>query len=88
MRPWPGAFTFVENEKLIVWKSRILPGQGEAAPGIVTMVDQFGAHVHTGDGELVIEVAERGGLYWKGLKFGRFFPSAPTWCLKKRGMVG
>jgi hypothetical protein len=73
----------VENEKLIVWKSRILPGQGEADPGVVSMVDQSGAHARTGDGELVIEVAERGGLDWKGLKFGRFFPSAPAWVPEK-----
>ena len=74
VRPWPGAFTFVENEKLIVWKSRILPGQGESVPGVVAMVDQSGAYVHTGDSELVIEVAERGGSRLEGAQLRQILP--------------
>jgi hypothetical protein len=67
----------VEDEKLIVWKSRILPGQGEAVPGVVSMVDQFGAYVRTGDGELVIEVAEREGARLEGAQI-RQIPSIGT----------
>ena len=43
------AFTFVENEKLIVWKSRILPWQRGAVPDAVSMMDQSAAHIRTGD---------------------------------------
>lgn len=66
VRPWPGAFTFMGDEKLIVWQCHALSLQREVVPGVVTMVDESGVHVSTGAGELVIEVAERGGVRLEG----------------------
>lgn len=58
-----------------------------AVPDAVSMMDQSAAHIRTGD----VQVDDRGcrekGLDWKGLKFGRFFPLAPSWVPEKRSMV-
>jgi len=60
--PWPGAFTRLGGEKLVVRRVVVTQGDGgSAAPGVVSRVDGRGARVGTGSGDLVIVAAEVGG---------------------------
>ena len=60
--PWPGAFTRLGREKLVVRRVVVTQGDGgSAAPGFVSRVDGRGARVGTGSGDLVIVAAEVGG---------------------------
>src|SRR5919199_1233939 len=54
-RPYPGAFTFFGDEKIVVWRARPASLEGASAPG--TIVDR-GDHevvVACGEGALVLE---------------------------------
>jgi len=60
--PWPGAFTRLGAEKLVLRRVAVLAGEGASArPGIVGSVDGRGARVGTGRGDLLIVNAEIGG---------------------------
>lgn len=61
VRPWPGAFTFVNGRKLVIWRSRPLQVSAGGQPGLVTQVDEQGAIVLTGDGQVLIEDSEVDG---------------------------
>src|SRR5438046_409290 len=51
-RPYPGAFTFLGDEKVVVWRARPVEWQGDAAAG--TVVDA-GPLVACGEGALLLE---------------------------------
>lgn len=51
--PYPGAFTFLKNKKLLIWKSRISQMKSDLNPGTIVSVDG-GLFVSTGDGVLEI----------------------------------
>lgn len=51
--PYPGAFTFFKNKKLLIWKSRISSLKSNSNPGIIVSISG-GLFVSTGDGVLEI----------------------------------
>jgi len=60
--PWPGAFTSLGRERLVLRRVVVPPGDNaSAAPGMVSMVDGQGARVGTGSGDLLIVGAEIAG---------------------------
>ena len=60
--PWPHAFTFLKGARLIVLRTTVEPGTGDAhAPGRVIGVSRDALHVATGDGALaLVEVQPEG----------------------------
>ena len=59
--PWPGAFTRLGSEKLVVRRVAVAGDESASAgPGIVSMVDGRGARVGTGRGDLLIVSVEIG----------------------------
>lgn len=48
--PFPGAFTYYQGKKLIIWESKLMPGV-TLSPGKIEIIDQK-IIVHTGDGKL------------------------------------
>lgn len=68
VRPWPGAFTFLNGRKLVIWKFRALQGSAGGPPGLVTQIDEQGARVLTGDGAVLIEESEMDGRRSVGMQ--------------------
>ncbi|HKD32640.1 MAG TPA: methionyl-tRNA formyltransferase [Gaiellaceae bacterium] len=56
-RPYPGAFTYLGEEKLVVWRARPVELDAEAPAGTVVAVDD-GPVVACGEGGLVLEEVE------------------------------
>ena len=54
-RPYPGAFTYHGDEKVVVWAARPVPFDGAAAAGTVVAA---GPGVACGEGALLIEELE------------------------------
>ena len=54
-RPYPGAFTYVGDEKLVVWRARPVPWEDEAPAGTVVA---DGPVVACGEGALLLEEVE------------------------------
>src|SRR5215471_7537065 len=60
--PWPGAFTTLGRDTLILRRVALANGgDASAPPGIVSTVDRLGVRVGTGAGDLLIVGAEIGG---------------------------
>jgi methionyl-tRNA formyltransferase len=57
-RPYPGAFTFLGDDKLVVWRARPVDLQEEAPAGTVVSLDGGDAVVACGEGGLVLEEVE------------------------------
>ncbi len=61
-RPYPGAFTFLNGKKLIIWSAKLLenpPRYITRIPGrIVAFQENEGAYILTGNGVLLIEVVQ------------------------------
>src|SRR5919197_2277841 len=66
-RPYPGAFTFLGDEKVVVWRARPVEWQGEAPAG--TVVDA-GPLVACGDGALLLEEVETNAALEVGAQLG------------------
>src|SRR5918912_1648145 len=66
-RPYPGAFTFHGDEKVIVWRARPVEWQGEAPAG--TVVDA-GPLVACGEGALLLEEVETSAPLEVGARLG------------------
>ena len=54
-RPYPGAFTFLGDEKVIVWSARAVDLADAAPAGTVVEVGPGGPVVACGEGALVLE---------------------------------
>jgi methionyl-tRNA formyltransferase len=54
--PFPGAFTYLNGEKLFIWKTQLLLEESCITPGVV--VSSSPLRVGTGDGALQIEQAQ------------------------------
>src|SRR5262249_17564836 len=59
--PWPGAFTTLGRDTLILRRVALANGDASAPPGTVSAVDRLGVRVGTGAGDLLIVGAEIGG---------------------------
>jgi methionyl-tRNA formyltransferase len=57
-RPYPGAFTFHGEDRLVVWRARPVELEAEAPAGTVVAVDGEAAVVACGEGGLVLEEVE------------------------------
>jgi methionyl-tRNA formyltransferase len=54
-RPYPGAFTFIGDEKVIVWEARPVELAETAPAGTIVELDEAGPVVACGEGGLVLE---------------------------------
>jgi methionyl-tRNA formyltransferase len=66
-RPYPGAFTFLGEEKVVIWRARPVDWDGEAAAG--TVVDD-GPVVACGEGALLLEEVETSAPLEVGARLG------------------
>jgi methionyl-tRNA formyltransferase len=57
-RPYPGAFTFLGKEKIVVWRARPVELDAEAPAGTVVAAGPEGPVVACGEGGLVLEEIE------------------------------
>lgn len=71
VRPWPGAFTILNEKKLVIWKCRLLPEETSGEPGLVGHIAAEGARVFTRDRGVLIETAELDGERMTGLDLKR-----------------
>lgn len=53
-KPWPGAFSYVMDHKVIIWKAYIEPNISETAHGKVINVDDDNVTVSTPNGQIII----------------------------------
>jgi methionyl-tRNA formyltransferase len=60
-RPYPGAFTFVGDDRLIVWRARPVDGVERLPAGTVAEHRGDGVAVACGDGALLLEEVELDG---------------------------
>ena len=66
-RPYPGAFTFLGREKVVVWRARPVDWDGDAPAG--TVVDA-GPVVACGEGALLLEEVETSAPLEVGARLG------------------
>lgn len=59
-RPYPGAFTFLGDEKVVVWRARPVEVEGEAPAGTIVDARPEGPVVACGEGGLLLEEVETG----------------------------
>jgi methionyl-tRNA formyltransferase len=57
-RPYPGAFTYARDTKVIVWRARTIGLENGGAPGTVLERREDGVVVACGDGALLLEEVE------------------------------
>ena len=57
-RPWPGAFTFADGRRLLIWRARPYPAAASGAAGIVLGPSEEGVVVACGDGTLLVLEAQ------------------------------
>lgn len=73
--PFPGAFTYWNGEKIIIWESEPLRGyrpRFDARPGeMLDIVDKKGMVVATGDSCILVKTVEVGGQTMSGQEFMR-----------------
>jgi methionyl-tRNA formyltransferase len=60
-RPYPGAFTFLDEEKVVVWRARPVELELEAPAGTIVDERPEGPVVACGEGGLLLEEIESGG---------------------------
>ena len=74
-RPYPGAFTFLGDTRIVVWRARHTTLGSQAPPGTVVDAGDSGVLVATGDGGLVLEEVEAdGGDVLEGAVIGETIP--------------
>lgn len=59
--PWPSAYTRLGDKILKIWKAKVLPEQGEAAPGCIVKVTKDTIWVQTGKGMLALSEVQLEG---------------------------
>lgn len=71
-KPYPGAFTFFRNKKLLIWKS-VVKGKKEESPGkIIKIIEGQGIVVGTGMGKILLRRLQfEQGLEMEADKFAR-----------------
>jgi methionyl-tRNA formyltransferase len=69
-RPYPGAFTYLGDEKLVVWQARPVELDDEAPAGTVVGLDGERAVVACGEGALVLEEVEGAAELAVGARLG------------------
>lgn len=57
-RPYPGAFTFLGEERVVVWRARLVERDGDAPAGTVVELRDEGPVVSCGEGALLLEELE------------------------------
>jgi methionyl-tRNA formyltransferase len=57
-RPYPGAFTFLGDEKVVVWRARPVDVAAEAPAGTIVATEPEGPVVACGEGALLLEEVE------------------------------
>jgi methionyl-tRNA formyltransferase len=74
-RPYPGAFTFLGDTRIVVWRATATSLGREAPAGTVVEARDGGVVVACGDGGLVLEEVEPdGGDVLEGAMIGRTIP--------------
>jgi methionyl-tRNA formyltransferase len=69
-RPYPGAFTFLGEQKVVVWRARPVPLEAPAAAGTVVATGPDGPVVACGEGGLLLEDVEMAGELAVGAQLG------------------
>jgi methionyl-tRNA formyltransferase len=69
-RPYPGAFTFLGERKVVVWSARPVPLEGSAAAGTIVATGPDGPVVACGEGGLLLEDVELAGELAVGARLG------------------
>lgn len=69
-RPYPGAFTWLGGEKVVVWSARPLALDAEAPAGTVVEMSADGPVVACGEGALVLEELETAADLSEGVVLG------------------
>jgi methionyl-tRNA formyltransferase len=59
-RPYPGAFTFLGEEKVIVWGARPVELDASSPAGTIVEIGSAGPVVACGEGGLVLEEVQAG----------------------------
>ena len=53
--PWPHAYTYLDGARVIILRTRVIPGAAGATPGVVVDLSRDAIEVATGDGRVAIE---------------------------------
>ena len=69
-RPYPGAFTFLGTQKVVVWRARPVPLEASAAAGTIVASGPDGPVVACGEGGLLLEDVEMAGELAVGARLG------------------
>jgi len=69
-RPYPGAFTFLGDEKVIVWRARPIDLEGSVAAGTIVELSSAGPVVACGEGGLLLEEVETKVTLDVGMQLG------------------
>jgi methionyl-tRNA formyltransferase len=69
-RPYPGAFTFLGDEKVVVWRARPVEVAEAAPAGTVVAASPEGPVVACGEGGLLLEEVEGAGAIVVGARLG------------------
>lgn len=78
MTPWPGAFTFYQEQRLKIYAAKAVPQSTDSIPGTVIPAFDGELKVATGSGVLVIEKLQRSsGKRLKTADFLRGYPISP-----------
>jgi methionyl-tRNA formyltransferase len=57
-RPYPGAFTFLGERKVVVWRARPVDHAAKAPAGTIVGAEDAGVVVACGEGALLLEETE------------------------------
>jgi methionyl-tRNA formyltransferase len=55
MNPWPGAFTTLDSKHMKIFKAVVSDTPSTRKPGVVSLCDQKGIHVSTGNNSIIIQ---------------------------------
>lgn len=69
-RPYPGAFTFLGEQKVVVWRARPVQLEAPALAGTVVAYEPDGPVVACGEGGLLLEDVETSGELAVGARLG------------------
>lgn len=73
-RPYPGAFTFLGEDRVVLWRGRAVADAGGAPVGTVLGHRDGGVVVRCGDGALLVEEVEMDGEVLEGAAIGARLP--------------